>query len=211
MSLSLASGLFYSNSCRSFGSFLRFFLGKSLSCFILKIKSFNLFLRSVAWVWMPGESSVWFLLRLYKKWSPLRIIVLFLNQTIKCISQHWCVTYVWLVYLVFNFVWLGLVWEASIFSTFHAPNQNQHPCQPIQFLHIFPNPTDLYYMQTLFNLALASLKKLLLTVDPKSTSLSYIRCLVVVGFLVWKNDRFHKMVQIEKKRGGVTTQIQSLI
>ena len=163
---------------------------------------FFLFLRSVAWVWMPGESSVWFLLRLYKKWSPLRIIVLFLNQTIKCISQHWCVTYVWLVYLVFNFVWLGLVWEASIFSTFHAPNQNQHPCQPIQFLHIFPNPTDLYYMQTLFNLALASLKKLLLTVDPKSTSLSYIRCLVVVGFLVWKNDRFHKMVQIEKKRGG---------
>ena len=123
------------------------FATDSASAFSSLAFTFFLFRRSVAWVWMPGESSVWFQLRLYKKWSPLRIIVLFLNQTIKCISQHWCVTYVWLVYLVFNFVWLGLVWEASIFSTFHAPNQNQHPCQPIQFLHIFPNPTDLYYMQ----------------------------------------------------------------
>ena len=85
-------------------------------------------------------------------------------------------------------------------------------------------------MQTLFNLALASLKKLLLTVDPKSTSLSYnvcdgtySRCLLVVGFLVLntyharvrykfeKTTGFTKWYKLRRKGGGVTTQIQSLI
>jgi len=76
-------------------------------------------------------------------------------------------------------------------------------------------------MQTFFNLALASLKKLLLTVDPKSTSLSYnvcdgtySRCLLVVGFLVLntyharvrykfeKTTGFTKWYKLRRKGGG---------
>ena len=96
------------------------------------------------------------------------------------------------------------------------------------------NLTDLYNMRTFFNLPLASLRLNVISNSRSkvncttslsckwSTIWSYVCDVMVVGFsvlntyharvrYVWKNDQFDKMVQIEKKRGGFTTQIQELI